>query len=157
MTDLSWYKTLPKKRMGAGVILLNDKDELLIVKPIYKDHWTLPGGVVDENESLRSAAQREVKEELGLQVDELRLVCVDYVSKEGEKDDNLQFLFYGGKLSEKQIISIQLPADELAEYKFLPIDEALKLVSDKFKRRLPPSMDAVKSNSAVYLENGIII
>ena len=93
MTDKDWYKSLPKKRMGVGVILLNENNEILIVKPVYKDHWTLAGGVVDENESLYLAAQREVKEELDLDINELILACVDYISRDGEKDDNLQFIF----------------------------------------------------------------
>lgn len=56
-----YYKGLPKKRMGVGALFLNDKNEILIVKPSYKDHWSVPGGVVDENESPRQACIREVK------------------------------------------------------------------------------------------------
>lgn len=155
MTDYNWYKSLPKKRMGAGVILFNEQDELLIVKPNYKDHWTLPGGVVDENESLYSAAQREVMEELGLKLDNFRLIAVDYISRDGEKDDNLQFIFFGGQLTNEQIKDIILPKGELAEFKFLKLDEALVLVSDKLKKRLPPSLGAIKQTTAVYLENGV--
>ncbi|MDP4001173.1 MAG: NUDIX hydrolase [bacterium] len=155
MADKDWYKSLPKKRMGVGVIFLNEDNEILIVKPVYKDHWTLVGGVVDENESLFSAAQREVREEIGLNIDGFVLACVDYISKEGEKDDNLQFIFYGDKLSQKHINEIVLPSDELAEYKFCKLEEALKLVSDKLKRRLPPTLTAINNKSAIYLENGV--
>lgn len=35
MTENDYYKNLPKKRMGAGALLFNKNDELLIVKPTY--------------------------------------------------------------------------------------------------------------------------
>ena len=50
MYDKNYYSTLPTKRMGAAVIFFNQKKEILIVKPTYKDHWSLPGGTVNKNE-----------------------------------------------------------------------------------------------------------
>ena len=66
--------------MGAGCLLFNSEDEILIVKPTYKDYWTLPGGVVEQNESPRDACMREVKEEIGIEIVPKRLVCIDYTS-----------------------------------------------------------------------------
>ena len=34
----------------------------------FKGFWALPGGIVEENESLEEAVRREFKEETGLQV-----------------------------------------------------------------------------------------
>lgn len=149
----NYYKTLPKKRMGVGALILNEKDELLIVKPSYKDHWSVPGGVVDENESPRSACTREVKEEIGLDIESPRFLCVDWTSPTPEKGESLQFIFFGGVLQQEQINKIKLQADEIGEYQFLPLEKALPLLSEKLKRRIPKCLESMKNKTALYLEN----
>ena len=39
--------------------------------PPFQDHWALPGGHVDENEFLEVAAVRELREETGIDLDQL--------------------------------------------------------------------------------------
>lgn len=68
-----YYKTLPKKRMAVGVLFFNSNNELLIVKPSYKSGWSIPGGVIEQDESPRMGFIREVKEEIGLDVEPLDL------------------------------------------------------------------------------------
>lgn len=149
-----YYRNLPRKRIGAGVLLLNRRGELLIVKPTYKNHWSVPGGVVDENESPREAVIRETKEETGLKLSRCRLLSVDYKSADGFKGDGLQFVFYGGTLSPSQIKHIKLPAAELSEYRFLPVKEACRLVSSKLGRRILKSLGgALKRGKILYLED----
>lgn len=149
-----YYKSLPKKRMGAGALILNEKDEVLIVKPSYKDHWSIVGGAVGENESPRVACIREAKEEIGIDLKEAKFLCVDYVFGIVEKGENLQFNFFGGKLSQSEIEKIKLDGKEIAEYKFVKIDDALPLLSKGGGIRLAKSLDALKKNTAIYLENG---
>ena len=148
-----YYKELPKKRMGVGVLFLNEKNEILIIKPSYKDHWSVPGGVVDKNESPRRACIREVKEELGLDIGSLEFLCVDYVSTIPEKSENLQFIFFGGKLGSSQIAAIKLPPDEIAEHKFVSIDEALPLLSEKLSKRVSQCLTTPKRKTGLYLED----
>jgi 8-oxo-dGTP pyrophosphatase MutT (NUDIX family) len=52
--------------MAAGVLLTDAAERVLIVEPVYKDYWEIPGGTVDANESPYAAACRELVEELGL-------------------------------------------------------------------------------------------
>ena len=58
---------------GVGVVCIkptpgpDPEDDLVLLikrsKPPYQDHWSLPGGLVDEGETLKAAAERELFEE----------------------------------------------------------------------------------------------
>jgi ADP-ribose pyrophosphatase YjhB (NUDIX family) len=62
-TGLAEYdRGLPRKRMAAGVLLFDACGRVLLVDPVYKDYWDVPGGVVESNESPRDAARRELGE-----------------------------------------------------------------------------------------------
>ncbi|PIX10849.1 NUDIX hydrolase [Candidatus Falkowbacteria bacterium CG_4_8_14_3_um_filter_36_11] len=140
--------------MGVGALIMNAKDEILIVKPAYKDHWSIAGGVVEENESPKTACLREVKEEIGIDLKNVKFLCVDYTANKGEKGESLQFIFFGGKLSESEIIKIRLDKKEIAEFRFIKIRDSLPLLSERLKMRLPKCLDALTNNIAIYLEGG---
>ena len=61
----------------AAAVLVNEDGKILIMKrsPKRKRHsayWGLPAGVINENESLEEAAKREVFEETGIKVGNLK-------------------------------------------------------------------------------------
>ena len=150
--DYSYYANLPKKRMGAGVIFHNSRGEILIVKPNYKDHWILPGGVVEANESPQTTCIREIKEELGLNIPRPKFLGVMYLDNRDNRGENLQFVFYGGVLTNEQITSIAINSKELDEYRFTTRGKALKLLSDQSGYRVKHCLEALKNNTQVYLE-----
>ena len=139
--------------MAAGILLFNHKGELLIVKPNYKQGWSIPGGNVDHNESPRAATVRETKEEVGITVKKLRLVCLDYTRPRGIKTESLQFVFFGGALSTTQIAKIQLDTDELDAYMFVSTRRARALLGRGLRERLPYCLRAIKEGTNFYLES----
>ncbi len=59
--------------MGASVAVIEDDAILLTLREDF-EVWCLPGGEIDEGESLAECARREVREEIGLEVELTRLV-----------------------------------------------------------------------------------
>ena len=57
----------------ACVLLENDEGKLFLQKRADDGHWGYHGGAVELYEAVEDAARREVKEELGLELGELRL------------------------------------------------------------------------------------
>ena len=151
MNNKDFQKGLPAKRMGVGALIFNDRDEILLVKPTYKDHWSFVGGVVDANESPMQACVREVKEEIGLDVD-AEFVSVVYQPETDEKTESLQFVFDAGTISQDQINKIEIDCKEIGEYKFYKIKDAISVLSETASHRLQQSLEAIKNNQAIYLE-----
>ncbi|MGL5944367.1 MAG: NUDIX domain-containing protein [Waterburya sp.] len=131
-----YLASLPKKIMGAGCLFFDIEGKILVVKPIYRDTWNLPGGVVEANESPQNACIREVKEEIGIEIKPKRLLCIDYTSKNPEDIESLQFIFFGGVLTQEKISTIKIATDEISAYQFLPPKQALTVVSNKLARRI---------------------
>ena len=72
----------------AGVVI--EDDRVVLVRrgspPAYGE-WSLPGGAVEPGETLEEAVVREVKEEIGLEVEVVELVAVldrIFLDSEGE-------------------------------------------------------------------------
>lgn len=154
MDEIHFYTTLPKKRVAAAALFFNKQRQMLIVKPVYQDHWLLPGGVVEQDESPRQACMREIEEELGLHMIIRTLLCVDYKARQGAKEEGFEFVFFGGILDEEMIAHIHLQAEELGEARFVDTAEARHVLNPRSAKRLPFALKALEEGTTVYLENG---
>jgi 8-oxo-dGTP diphosphatase len=66
-------------KVGVGVLILNDAGQVLLTlrkRPPEADHWSIVGGKVDFLETLEHCALREAREEVGLEIALIRLLCV---------------------------------------------------------------------------------
>lgn len=73
---------------GVRAIVLDENDRMLMVKQHHedKDIWMVPGGSVEDGESIKAAAAREVLEETGLEVEPFKLLWhVEEVSERGQR------------------------------------------------------------------------
>lgn len=113
-----WWNAQAAKRMSAAVVL-RQHDSVLMVKAHYRDSWTFPGGVVDENESPLQAVIRETHEEVGLELDEaqLRLLATSYRHAYcGRQDKIYNFFLYDIHIKEDAEIVMQPDEIEACEW-----------------------------------------
>jgi 8-oxo-dGTP pyrophosphatase MutT (NUDIX family) len=59
--------------VGCGVLVENEKGEVLLQKRSDTGEWCVPGGALEPGETYIEAATREVFEEVGIKVSELEL------------------------------------------------------------------------------------
>jgi len=125
---------LPKKRMASGVLLFDEHDKLLIVKPSYKNHWSVPGGIIDIGESPTNCCVRETLEEVGIILRNPRLVCVDYRSPTDRTNEHVHCIYVADTLNKDDVGNIIVDNDEIIDYKFVALSDALNMISPRIKR-----------------------
>jgi 8-oxo-dGTP diphosphatase len=152
---VDWTATLPRKRMGAGVLLRDERGRVLLVEPTYKPHWEVPGGCVEAGESPRAAAARELREELGLGVPVGRLVVTDWVPARDGRTEGLMLIFDGGVLPAEETSAIRVPAEELRGWAWCTEAEAGERLLPLLARRVAAAVRACAEGGCAYLEDGV--
>lgn len=147
-----YLKSLARKRISAGALFFDERGRVLLVKRLYRKHWTIPGGSVDEFESPIAACEREVSEEIGLQKRPIALAGVEYARQAKENDEAIHFIFNGGKLSKREIARLQLQRDELSELRFFSLSEIDEVVKKGSSPRWKKIIAAGKAGTTVYVE-----
>src|SRR5260370_35968593 len=59
----------------AAGLVFNDQGEVLLLKHLFRpgSGWGLPGGFIEAGEQPREALRRELREEIGLELEELQI------------------------------------------------------------------------------------
>jgi ADP-ribose pyrophosphatase YjhB (NUDIX family) len=138
---------------AAGALIRDEQGRILLLEPTYKDHWEIPGGMIEAGESPRDACTREVQEELGLHATIGDLLVVDW-APHPTQGDRVLFVFDGGTLTADEVAAIRLQAEELKSYAFLPPDEAFHQLIPRHERRKRAAVRAQEEGRSVYLEHG---
>lgn len=151
-----YFESLYKMPISAGILLFNDKRELLILKPTYREGYLIPGGGIEKNESPKEGLKREIREEIGLDLEIGEILCFNYYPNNEMDFDNaeIQLIFYGGVLSQNEINSIVLNPEEHHSFCFVPLDEALSLVNPYLSKTIASCMKALEREKTFYLEKG---
>ena len=148
-----YHRTLPKKRMASGALILNRSGEILLLKPSYKPVWEIPGGVVELQESPLQACRREIKEEIGIDIEIGQLLCVDYQSENDQRTEAVNFIFFGGVLSAEAIEQLQVDQKEILTFAFFTPDKVAEKTAATLGGRIAQSMEALNLGKTVYLED----
>lgn len=120
----------------VGALIVDDKGEILLVRS-YKwgRKYIVPGGHIELGERSEAAIKREVKEEVGLEVEPVRLLLIqeaiyptDYI-----KHEHYIFLDYLCRTHESKV---ELDGDEIQEHIWMLPKDALQLDLEIFTRNL---------------------
>ena len=123
-------RVLPTHIIAAAGIVINEKDEVLMVKANHGG-WVFPGGQVEVGENVIDAVKREVMEETGIEIEVGEVFCISsntckYPGYNGVKEVPTKIMLdflcraKGG---------IPRPSDENAESAFFSRDKARELIT----------------------------
>lgn len=131
----------PKHIVSAAVIVMNEKQEILLLRG-PKRGWEMPGGQVEEGESLKAAAIRETMEETGIKVDILSFCGIF---------QNVQRSICNTLFLAKPVGGILTTSSESLEVGFFPLEEGLEMVEwGNFRQRIEHCLD--ESAHPFYIE-----
>ena len=149
-----YVASLARKRMAAGVLCRDGAGRVLLVDPVYRDTWDLPGGAVEAEESPHAACRREVAEELGLDRPVGRVLAVDWVPSRPERPEGLILVYDGSVLTSEDVGAIVVPEGELAGFAFVHPSQVAGRVTPLVARRIAACLDALAAGTVASLENG---
>jgi ADP-ribose pyrophosphatase YjhB (NUDIX family) len=142
---------LPRKTAAGGALIRDRAGRILFLEPTYKPTLDIPGGIVEYDESPYEACRREVKEEIGLDLEIGPLLVVDWVPALGPWSDALAFVFDGGILDE---IPLTLDPTEAKAHHYLTLAEATPHLRPSMARRLSLAQQALTTGTPTYSDFG---
>lgn len=120
-----------ERQNGIGAVVLDKDNRVLLLNqyryPIKGFQWNIPGGGVEEGESLEEAVKREVLEESGLRVEIIRSLGRVYP----QSSITSQYInLYLCKTSDELQLDIERGEDDewIKDIKFFEMDELLKMI-----------------------------
>ncbi|PPK65844.1 NUDIX hydrolase [Actinokineospora auranticolor] len=149
-----YARSLPLKRVAAGVLFHDQQGRVLLVEPTYKDDWEIPGGTADAEEAPWATAGREAQEEVGIVRRQGALLVVDHIPTQGVMPEGLAFVFDGGLVTEDEVRRMPVVDPEIRSIGLYTVDEASKLVTPALHRRIVAAQSAVERGRTVLCDAG---
>ncbi len=116
-------------------MIVNEEGKVLLAR---SHKWfgklTLPGGHIEVGETMRDALRREVKEEVGLDVEVVRLLLVQEAIFTAEFWKHKHFIFFDF-LCRTKGQQVKLDRDEIQDYVWAFPGQALNMDLDSFTRK----------------------
>jgi 8-oxo-dGTP diphosphatase len=146
----AWYAQLPTMFGAAAALFTNPAGRVLLVKPNYRDHWSLPGGILEHGEPPHEGCRREVREELGLDIAPGPLLVVGWAGPDEVRPRPVvHFVFDGGALADD--VPIRLQEDELEEYRFVGVADLDTYLPAIISGRVTAAVRGRGSGTTAYL------
>ena len=135
MTDHKAFPSQVYPEPTVGALIVNKEGRILLTKSHkWFDKYTLPGGHIEVGETMRQAVIREVKEEVGLDVEVAEMLLMQEAIFAGEFWKRKHFIFFDF-LCKSRDQQVKLDGRELQEYVWEYPGEAFRLELDSFTRK----------------------
>src|SRR6202021_1747934 len=115
-----YVASLARKWMAAGALCRDQTGQVLLVDPVYRDTWDVPGGVVEAEESPHAACRREVAEEIGLNRPLGRVLAVDWAPSQPDYPEGVVVISAGGVLTVEERAGIGAPQEDREGFALVP-------------------------------------
>ena len=106
----------------------NDRKVLLVLRKSdpYKGKWALPGGFLEEEETLEAGAKRELQEETGLKINNLKQLTAFGTPGRDPRGRTISIPFIGEVASEEKVKG----ADDATDARWFSLDNLPDLAFD---------------------------
>jgi 8-oxo-dGTP diphosphatase len=150
LDDRTWLASLPEVAIAAGAVITDPDDRVLLVKPNYRDWWTVPGGICEFGEPPHLGCRREVAEEVGIDCVPGPLLVIDWSQPYGTQSrPMMHLLFDGGQVTRGREIVLQ--ESELDYYRFTAAEELAGYLAPRGLARVKSALRARASGGARYM------
>jgi len=125
----------PRPLCTVGALVVNSNAEVLIVRTTkWRGTWGVPGGKLDWGESLQEALLREFREEVALDLQQVRFALLQEAILDSQFHVPAHFVLvnYYAFSASTQVV----PNEEIVEWVWLPPEQALSYPLNNFTERL---------------------
>ena len=104
----------PRFTVSAGAVVTNDEGKILLLNHVLRPSsgWGVPGGFIEHGEQPEAAVRREVMEEVGVELSEVRLFKIRTFGK------HIEMMFTARGIGEGSVLS-----REITELAWFAMDE----------------------------------
>lgn len=125
------YEQMPIEKLAGAVVYNKDKEgkiSLALVHDVF-GYWTLSKGHIEENEDIEVGAKREIKEEMGVEIEiEANLGSNEYIASDPEKGKTRrQVLYFLAKCEEKNKLKLEKEKGGLDDVAWFELGEVVDL------------------------------
>ena len=146
----AWFAQLPTVFAAAGALFTDPAGRVLLVKPNYRDHWSLAGGVLEDGEPPHIGCRREVAEELGLDIEPGPLLVVGWAGPDDVRPRPVvRSVFDGGVLTDD--MPVRLQESELDDYRFVDVGDLARYLPPAITAQVVAALRSRGTGATVYL------
>lgn len=138
----TFWKILKPQTAGARAILVKD-GKVLLVKHTYLKSWFLPGGGLKNNETYEQGLRRELQEELGIVVSDLKFHGVYNNFYEGKSDSIVVF-------SSENFTEPNKKDLEIEDFRFFNFTELPENISPGTRKRIKEYLDSNSVHHGIW-------